>query len=205
MVLAGGKKSILAHLQANVNSGCVKPADYDSVIIFGGANGMENRKENQWEMGLKKLLTYVRDEMGIQYRYVVTLHGWYGWKDTRMRWADKDSGLPDDPSTPDDESKEKVWAKAWKQPKREKVMEWTLKYNNDIIAAEGTLITGVLRWSKAATATNETGSENIGEIIPGSRDWFRKPWASSDGLHPSEAGHKEIARRLRLMRIPGLR
>jgi len=211
MLLAGGKKSILAHLQANVNSGCIKAEDYDSVIIFGGANGMTIRKEKQWEMGLKKLLTYVRDEMGIKNRYVVTLHGWYGWRDTRRKLADKDSGLPDDPSTPDvDESKEEVWASGWKEPKRKKVAEWTLKYNNDIIAAEGDLITGVLRWSKDATATNETGSEDIGEIIPigepgGPRDWFRKPWASSDGLHPSEAGHKEIARRLREMGIPGLK
>ena len=191
-VFAGGKKSILAHLKTNVEAGCIIAADYDSVIMFGGANGM--RKDQYKRM--KQVLEYVRDEMKIENRYVVTLHGWYGW---RM----KDKVLGD-----------KSIQEAWTAPERVEFMGYTNDYNDWMRNAgkDSGLITDYLEWSNFATATNNVGpppaddddtTYSEGRIIPGSRDWFKKGLTSGDGLHPSHAGHRKLAEMLRAKRWPG--
>ena len=184
MVLAGSSKSILAHLKTNINAGCLLAADYDSVIIFGGANGM--RKDQYKRM--EQVLEYVRDELKIENRYVVTLHGWYGW-------GAKPKKLGDGSTAP-----------AWSSSTRTTKMQHTVEYN-DWMRNEGKtsgLITDYIEWSDIATATDNVGSTDVGRIIPGSRDWFKKGLTSGDGLHPSSRGHRVLADMLRAKNIPGL-
>jgi len=188
MVLAGKKSSILAHLKTNINAGCLLAADYDSVIIFGGANGM---KKDQYKR-MEQVLEYVRDELKIENRYVVTLHGWYGWRaddtDPHMKLGDGST------------------AKAWSATTRVSMMQYTVDYNDWMRNAgkDSGLITDYIEWSDFATATDNKGSTDIGRIIPGSRDWFKKGLTAGDGLHPSSSGHSILAGMLRAKGIPGL-
>ena len=180
MVLAGKTNSILSHLKANVASGCVKLDDYDAVIIFGGANGMGvNIKDDEGYTpqgainALSTLLNYLRSERSSMKRFVITLHGWYGWGAESRLLADG--------------SRSSVWS----SEKRIRLMTATRKYNEWIHSQEGGLINGAIPWE--VFSTTEKNSTETGIIKPGSRDWVSQNYNSGDGLHPGSEGHRAIA------------
>ena len=86
---------------------------------------------------LSALLNYLRSERSSMKRFVITLHGWYGWGSESRLLADG--------------SRSSVWS----SEKRIRLMTATRKYNEWIHSQEGGLINAAIPWEVFSTTDEE--------------------------------------------------